>query len=101
MKYLLALLFTTSVFASEGHQETIEYKVEYKGIATAISASQLNFDWGSYSLQGSAGLGSYGSSQALTFGLGKRFGRVLVNGSIGSESNNDEYSFGFGASFKF
>lgn len=106
MKYLLALLFATSVFAtsvfaSEGHQETIEYKVEYRGIATAIANSQHSFNWGTKAWQGSVGTGLYNDSNALSFGMGKRYGRMLFNGSIGSESGSDEYSFGAGINWQF
>lgn len=101
--------FTT--FASERHdhkrypQETIETrietKIEYRGIATAIANSQLNFGLGTKSLQGSCGYGNYNANNAITCGLGRRFGRVLVNGSIGSESGSDDYSYGIGAAWTF
>lgn len=106
MKYLILMFLSFSAFA---HGDTTNnyyptetvVKGKTPGVATAISASQLNFDWGSYALQGSVGYGNYDNENALTFGLGKRFGRVLINGSVGSESNTDNYSIGAGISWKF
>ena len=106
MKYILLLILAFPVIASERHHETrietrIEPKIEYRGIATAIANSQLNFGLGTHSLHGSCGYGNYNDSNAVTCGLGKRFGRVLVNGSIGSESGTGEYSYGLGAAWTF
>jgi len=111
IKYIIVFLFSFPVFAGGGHTtnvtnnyyttESTTIQSNNSGIATAISASQLNFNWGTTALQGSVGYGNYDNENAITFGLGKRFGRVLVNGSIGSESNTDKYSFGAGASWTF
>ena len=51
-----------------------------KGVG--IAATQLNFDWSTKALQLSVGFGNDGSS---AIGIGKRFDRILINGSVMDE----------------
>lgn len=112
MKYLLLFMISFTTFASERPHEVvvkeihtietrIEPKLEYRGIATAIATAQHSFNWGTKAWQGSIGTGHYNASNALSFGMGKRYGRMLFNGSIGSESGTDKYSFGAGVNWQF
>ncbi len=100
----ILFIVSLSVFADEKH-DRIEYKTEYNvgctSQATAIASSQLNFGWGASDLQGSAGYGNHCNESAIVFGLGQRFKNILFNGSVGSETNSDEYSIGVGVSFRF
>ena len=72
---------------------------ENKGVALAIAKSQHNFDWSTEKWQGSLGTGSYDGQDAISIGVGKRFSNVLLNGSIGRES--DKYGYGFGINMRF
>jgi len=71
------------------------------GIALAIAAAQHQFDWGTYSLQGSIGVGEYDGNNAISFGIGGRIGkdRMLVNGSIGVEEGKT--GIGAGLNWRF
>jgi len=69
------------------------------GAALAIAMSQMNFDWSTQKNQASFGVGSFDSQDAISFGFGKRFGNVLINGSIGKEGNKSGYGVGFGLRF--
>ena len=91
----------TGAPGKDGATTIIEPKIEYRGIATAIANSQHSFNWGTKAWQGSIGTGHYSDSNALSFGMGKRYGRMLFNGSIGSESGTDKYSFGAGVNWQF
>jgi len=90
MKYLILLLFPVVSFASgyNGQNSTNNstYNSTYKGsdASMALSAAQLNFDWSTQALQLSGGVGAHNGSQAFSIGLGKRVGRVLLNGSMTS-----------------
>ena len=72
-----------------------------QGIALAISASQLHFDFGTFPLQGGVGIGSFNGSQAATFGLAKRFDRILINGTISGEEGLEGFGFGLGLNWRF
>jgi len=69
------------------------------GAALAIAMSQLSFDWSTKNLQAGVGLGSFDSQDAISFGLGKRVDRLLINGSVGREGNN--YGYGLGINWHF
>ena len=69
------------------------------GTALGIAISQLHFDWGTKSLQGGVGVGSYDGKDAVSIGIGKRVDRLLINGSVGREGN--KYGYGLGLNFHF
>ncbi len=69
------------------------------GVALAIANSQLNFDWATNDYQAGIGLGTWDDTDAVSFGVGKRFKGVLLNGSIGREGN--KYGAGVGVNFRF
>jgi hypothetical protein len=69
-----------------------------KGVASAIAASQLNFDWSTDALQGSAGIGVYNST-AISFGMAKRVGKTIISGSANIEDG--KISGGAGVSWRF
>ena len=72
------------------------------GIALSIATSQHQFDFGTSEdvWQGSVGVGNYKGKTATSFALGKRVGRMLVNGSVGKEEGSD-LSFGAGINWRF
>ncbi len=118
MKYLI-LLFPLVAFAGERHHEvTVASPViqsvstestitnysstnTYSGVALGISASQLNFDHSTYSLQGAVGVGAYDGSEAVSIGLAKRVCKKcgLLSGSAGVERG--KVGMGAGWSFRF
>jgi len=104
MKHLrIALLFAllaTPALADSYHHHTINTSAvkQESSSAMGLAAAQNSFDWGTHSFQGSIGAGSHNGSQALSFGLGKRFGRALINGSIAVD--DDSAGFGAGISWK-
>ncbi len=120
MKYLI-LLFPLVAFAGERHHEvTVASPVisqvpvstestitnysatnTYLGVALGISASQLNFDHSTYSLQGAVGVGAYDGSEAVSIGLAKRVCKKcgLLSGSAGVERG--KVGVGAGWSFRF
>jgi len=57
-----------------------------EGIAASIAASQHVFAYGLSSLQGSVAVGTYDNNTAFSFGLAKKFGKSLVNGSVSNEN---------------
>ena len=63
-----------------------------QGTALSLSAAALQMDWGTKSLQGGIGLGGYSGENALSFGIGKRYGRALLNGSLGVSEGETGYS---------
>lgn len=69
------------------------------GIALAIAQAQHQFDWGTHSWQGSVGVGSYGGNDAISFGVAKRFDRVLITGSFGR--GGPDYGFGASVNWRF
>jgi len=69
------------------------------GASLAIAMSQINFDWSTQKNQVSVGVGSFDNQDAISFGFGKRFGGVLINGSIGKEGSKSGYGVGFGLRF--
>lgn len=69
------------------------------GTALGIAASQCHHDFATVSLQGCAGIGSFMNEKAYSFGLAKRFDRVLINGSVSTENSNT--AIGAGINFRF
>lgn len=91
MKYILILmLLSTSAFASGDRTNTTNiYNTsieDARGVAIAIASAQHHFEYDTYSWQGSVGVGMYKGEEAISFGVGKRIGKVLFNGSVTSES---------------
>ena len=70
-----------------------------KGAALGIAAAQHNFDYGTFSWQGSIATGSYDNSTAFSFGLAKRFKSTLINGSVSNEGG--KMGFGGALGFRF
>ncbi len=111
MKIIILLLLSFSVMADEKHHNVnapvnnvTNYSVtnyDVSGVATSIANSQHSFSFGTFALQGSLGAATYNNSNALSFGLAKRFNRVLISGSVSSESVSDNYSFGVGVGWRF
>lgn len=113
MKYLFLLILAFPVMASENHNTTIFTEGQkgdtgapgvnasnlYRGVAIGIATAQHNFDFGTYELQGSVGVGSYDTAEAASFALGKRFNRVMINGSVGAE--NGKLGLGAGFNWRF
>ena len=109
MKYILILmLLSNSVLASEKHRSsrpvtqvteiTNTYNIsknDYKGVAIAIASAQHNFTYGTKSWQGSVGVGFYKEEEGISFSMAKRVGKVLITGSITSDS------IGAGVSWRF
>lgn len=97
MKYLI-FLFPLIAWADNSHH--VKYiNTPTSGTALGIANAQLNFDKGTYGWQWSAGAGFYDDSEAVSFGMGKRYGNTLINGTIGSEDGKT--GFGVGISGKF
>lgn len=104
--FLVALLtLPFLVEASRYHVEVTEVieqtivNEETSGVALSIAASQHHFDYGTHSWQGSVGVGYFDSEQAISGALAKRFNDVLLNGSIGRESDNTGVGFGVNVRF--
>lgn len=100
---LLGFVLVASVNASERHRTPVVVNVpdtgeDGDGTALALSQAQLNFDWHTTKWQASVGAGYYDNLEAVSVGIGKKFGDVLVNGSIGCES---KCGGGIGATFRF
>ena len=91
-------IFAHVANADHHHHTTINIsntdKTVSKPIGTALSlaAAAHTFDWGTKDLQGSVGLGGYSGENALSFGIGKRYGRALLNGSLGVSEGETGYS---------
>ena len=81
------------------HENNVTNITNSNGTALAISMAQIKMDWSTNALQGAVGLGSFDDVDAISFGIGKRFGKVLLNGTIGREGKN--YGYGFGVGFRF
>ncbi len=98
--FLILLLFSIPALAHDRHYEKPSPQ-EIKGIASAIAASQHNFDMGTYSWQGSVGIGGINGNDAISFGMGKRPCEdcPLFNGSVGIEEGKT--SFGAGITWRF
>ena len=97
---LILSLITFSAHASDYHSPpstTTDGRSE--GVALSIATSQHHFDFGTHSLQGSVGAGSFNGNSAISFGMAKRLDRVLINGSIGTEKGDS--AIGVGVNWRF
>lgn len=107
MRYAIALLFlfSSQAMADRNRDVTVNNVTnsttiyDSKGIALGIAASQHHFDFGTHSYQGSIGMGSFEDNTAISFGLAKRIGRVMVNASIGIEDGS--HGIGVGLNWRF
>ena len=96
----IVLAFMSIVAADNyHHHENTQLNTQFNGAALAIAASQHNFDWGTHKWQGSIGLGSFDNQDAISFGVAKRFDRVLINGSLGREGS--KFGYGVGVNLRF
>lgn len=96
---LLLLSFITSNAFAHDHHDHTTLTGQSEGVALSLAASQHHFDFGTHSWQGSVGMGSYDNDSAISFGLAKRFDRVLINGSVGV--NGDKSGYGMGVNWRF
>lgn len=102
---LIALILIISVFANiayshDNHQSSSVTNVyNSQGVALAIATAQIHPEVGTSKWQFGAGLGSYGNTSAITVGIGKRVGKVLINGTLGTE--NGKTGLGVGVNFRF
>ena len=101
-KIILLFLLSFNVVAHDFHHETtgtVINNMSAEGVALSLAASQHHFDFGTQSWQGSVGAGHFKDDTAFSFGVGKRFDRVLINGSVGVEDN--ELGLGAGINWRF
>lgn len=112
IKYLF-LLLPIAVFASDPHHDhpaPIIYPVpiiqeQYtitdttEGVSLGIATAQHHFDLGTHKWQWSAGYGYFDGNDAVSFSIGKRVDRVLINGSIGREGGKTGYGVGLNGRF--
>ncbi|MCK4795575.1 MAG: hypothetical protein KAV87_68225, partial [Desulfobacteraceae bacterium] len=74
------LLFIPSLVQADNyhHHDTINIsntqEAKMQGTALSLAAAAHSFDWSTKDLQGSIGLGGYSGENALSFGIGKRYG---------------------------
>ena len=102
-KYLILFLLSFNVMADyyyHGTTDTIINNISSEGIALGIATAQHHFDFGTHVWQGSAGAGYYDDNSAVSVSFGKRFNRVLVNFSVGTESGKTAYGAGVTLRFK-
>lgn len=104
MKYILLFLISFSAYAgNEHHNDTVYNQTTIKemnsGTALGIANAQHQFDMSTHSLQGSVAMGHYDGADALSFALGKRFDKILLNGSVGLEDG--KVGYGVGLNFRF
>lgn len=105
-KYILALfLVTSSAFADRPQRVTTVTNVsnyaDTVGVASAIAHAQHQFDWGTYSYQGSVGVGIFNSREAVSVAFGKRFTKKggLLNASLSLEDG--KVGIGVGYNWRF
>lgn len=94
MKWILFLLPLTA-FAGN-YCPTVNNQT---GTALGIATAQHQFDFGTYSWQGSVGIGAYDDAEAVSFAMGKRIDRMMFNGSVGIE--NGKTGVGAGLNWRF
>lgn len=104
MKYLILFFFVSTAWATNYHHRPIVnstnvIKMQADDECIGLSASQLHFDWATTSLQGGAGVGFKGDCQAGTFGLGKRTGDMLINGTVSTDG--EDAAYGAGINWRF
>ena len=92
---------TNNYYSTEGSVITTNNTV-VSGVALSIAASQHQFDFGTYSWQGSVALGSYEERTAFSFGVAKRLCKdcMMLNGSFGVEEGKVGYGAGLNWRFK-
>lgn len=96
----LILIFVSSAYAHDyRHTKEIRTVSNPEGVALAIATSQLKADWSTSKFQLGVGMGSFGGDSALAFGVAKRAGKVLINGSVGFEGNKT--GLGLGINMRF
>lgn len=95
---LILSFFANDAWSGDKHHSR-GTKVDVSSQALSISASQLNMDWSTTKLQGSAGTGIHKGVQAISFGLGKRTGKVLINGSVSTDGTDT--AIGAGVNWRF
>ena len=101
-KYFILFLLSFNVMADNYHHrttETIINNVTSEGAALGIAVAQHHFDFGTKVWQGSVGAGYYDGNDAISFAIGKRFSRVLVNVSVTVE--DEETGYGAGVNWRF
>jgi len=96
----MLLLVSAKVHAHDHHHDTKSETINVNsGIALGIAASQIYADWSTQKTQLGIGTGMYKDDNAIAVGLGKRFNKVLINGSI--STNGNDTAFGAGLNFRF
>lgn len=90
-------------YATPQTTNTVVEKTSCDGSALGVAAAQHQFDFGTHSWQWSAGA-SYvdkngAGCEALSFGIGKRIDRAVINGSISHESDATAYGIGINGRF--
>lgn len=82
---------------------TTTEKTGCDGSALGVAAAQHQFDFGTHSWQWAAGAAYVDKNgegcEALSFGLGKRIDRAVINGSISHESDSTAYGIGINGRF--
>ena len=101
-KYLILFLLSFNAMADNYHHgtaDTIVNNTTSEGVALGIAVAQHHFDFGTNSWQGSVGAGYFDDDTALSLAIGKRFGRMLINGSVSYE--DDKTGLGVGLNWRF
>lgn len=112
MKYIILLILAFPVMASDDHRkspkETTEIINNYsvvnrysKGVSSAMALSGQQYNWGVEAWQWSASGSSFDNTNGFSFGIGKRFGKVLLNANIATEEHSNKAAFNIGASGHF
>ena len=82
---LILLFVAEQAWADDKHHNhqppTNNYQI--KGIALGIANSQIHPELGTKGLQFGLGIGTYEDATALSAGIHKRVGKVLIGGTIG------------------
>jgi len=100
---ILIILFGNGAFAGDPHGAVIEKSptnnyYTSEGVASAISAANCSFDSSTFDLQLCGAVGYTDNTDAVTFGIGKKYKDFLINGTISSEDNRT--SFGAAINWK-
>ena len=93
--------YITENYITENYRTDVSNDMN-DGVALNLSAAALQFDWSTDAWQYSGGLGNYENRTAGSFGLAKRFGGILLNGSYNRamESGKAGYNVGITGRFK-
>ncbi len=92
-------VYEVSEYSTDTYSTEVTENETADGVAAAIAVGQLNFDYDTPAFQLSAGLGNFEDNTAWALGGAQRVGRLLINGSVTSESNKTGY--GVGATMRF